>query len=133
MLRRDIYDERHDEFRASVRKFFEEIAPDYPSWEEQGYPPRDFWLRAGELWILGIGVPAEYGGLGGSTFKHSAVVTEEAQRANIALGIRVQTDVCMPYFLEYTNDEQKKRWLPELTSGRAVGALAMSEPASART
>jgi acyl-CoA dehydrogenase len=129
MLRRDIYDQRHDQFRKTVREFFEkDVAPDYPSWEEQGYPPREFWLRAGELGILGIGVPAEYGGLEGSTFKHSAVVTEEAQRANIALGIRVQTDVCMPYFLEYTNDEQKRRWLPELTSGRAVGALAMSEP-----
>jgi acyl-CoA dehydrogenase/long-chain-acyl-CoA dehydrogenase len=129
MLRREIYDERHEEFRATVRKFFtEEVAPDYPGWEEQGYPPREFWLRAGELGILGIGVPAEYGGLEGSTFKHSAVVTEEAQRANIALGIRVQTDVCMPYFLEYTNEEQKQRWVPDLASGRAVGALGMSEP-----
>jgi acyl-CoA dehydrogenase len=128
MLRREIYDERHEAFRQTIRKFFEDVAPDYPDWEEQGYPPREFWLRAGELGILGIGVPSEYGGLEGSTFKHSAVVTEEAQRANIALGIRVQTDVCMPYFLEYTNEEQKQRWLPELTSGRAVGALAMSEP-----
>jgi acyl-CoA dehydrogenase len=129
VLRRAVYDDTHEEFRRLVRKFCEEdVAPEYPAWEEQGYPPRDFWLRAGELGMLGIGVPAEYGGLEGSSFKHSAVVTEEAQRANIALGIRVQTDVCMPYFLEYTNAEQKKRWLPELTSGRAVGALAMSEP-----
>src|SRR5262245_46787654 len=129
MLRREIYDERHEEFRGTVRRFFEEeVAPNYPEWEETGYPPRDFWLRAGELGMLGIGVPTEYGGLEGSSFKHSAVVTEEAQRANIALGIRVQTDICMPYFLEYTNDEQKQRWVPELASGRAVGALAMSEP-----
>jgi acyl-CoA dehydrogenase len=42
-------------------------------------PPRWFWRRAGEIGILGIGVPAEYGGLPDSTLKHSAVVTEEAR------------------------------------------------------
>jgi len=44
-----------------------------------GMPPRWFWRRAGEIGILGIGVPAEYGGLPDSTLKHSAVVTEEAR------------------------------------------------------
>jgi acyl-CoA dehydrogenase len=129
MRRRGVFDERHEEFRAIVRRFFEdEVAPSYPEWERTGYPPPDFWLRAGELGMLGIGVPAAYGGLEGSSFKHSAVITEEAQRANIALGIRVQTDVCMPYFLEYTSDEQKARWVPDLAAGRSVSALAMSEP-----
>ena len=63
-------------------------------------PSRAFWKRAGELGMLGISVPVQYGGLDGSTFKHSAVVTEEAQHAGLTLGgLRVQTDICMPYFL----------------------------------
>jgi alkylation response protein AidB-like acyl-CoA dehydrogenase len=57
------------------------------------------------------------------------VLTEEAQRAGLALGgLRVHTDICMPYFLELANEEQKSRWLPRLVSGEAVSALAMSEP-----
>src|SRR5262245_61774377 len=92
-------------------------------------PPREFWKRAGEIGICGIGVPEEYGGLPGSDFKHSVIVTEEAQRLGLAIGgVRVHTDICMPYFLEYATDEQKGRWLPRLASGEAVVAIAMSEP-----
>jgi alkylation response protein AidB-like acyl-CoA dehydrogenase len=52
--------------------------------------------------ILGIGVPVEYGGLPDSDFRHSVVVTEEAQRLFFALGgLRVHTDICLPYFLHF--------------------------------
>jgi alkylation response protein AidB-like acyl-CoA dehydrogenase len=82
-----IYDQRQAAFRGSVRTFFrDEVLPDYPAWEDTGLPPRWFWTRAGELGILGIGVPAEYGGVQGATFKDSAIVTEEAQRAGLARG-----------------------------------------------
>jgi acyl-CoA dehydrogenase len=129
-VRRTVYDDRHEAFREVVRDFLAgEVAATYADWERTGRPPREFWTRAGELGILGIGVPPEYGGLRVSTFKHSAVVTEEAQRAGMTLGgLRVQTDICMPYLLSYATDEQKRRWLGDLTSGRAVAALAMSEP-----
>ncbi|MEJ8279456.1 acyl-CoA dehydrogenase family protein [Pseudonocardia spirodelae] len=127
-----MFDEDHEKFRRIVREFLtEEVVPAYPGWEGTGRPSREFWLRAGELGILGIGVPEEYGGLPGSDFRHSAVVTEEAQRLFLALGgLRVHTDICMPYFLEYASEEQKARWLPRLVSGRAVVALGMSEPAA---
>jgi alkylation response protein AidB-like acyl-CoA dehydrogenase len=113
-----------------VRRFFiDEVLAEYTTWEQTGTPSRAFWARAGELGILGISVPARYGGLDGSTFLHSAVVTEEAQHAGLTLGgLRVQTDICTPYFVEYATDEQKARWLPGLTSGAAVTALAMTEP-----
>jgi acyl-CoA dehydrogenase len=129
-LRRTVFGPEHDAFRGTVRRFFaEEVVPEYPEWERAGRPPRSFWLRAGELGLLGVGVPEEHGGLAGSTFKHSAVVTEEAQRAGLAIGgVRVHTDICMPYFLEYATPAQQARWLPRLTSGAAVAALALSEP-----
>jgi alkylation response protein AidB-like acyl-CoA dehydrogenase len=120
-MRRTVFDDTHEDFRAIVRAFLaDEVCPDYPNWEAPGMPPRWFWRRAGEIGILGIGVPVEYGGLPGSTLKHSAVVTEEAQRLGLALGgVRVHTDIAMPYFLEYANDEQKARWLPRLVTGEA--------------
>jgi acyl-CoA dehydrogenase len=129
-MRRTIFDDTHDDFRAVVRAFLtQEVCPDYPNWETAGMPPPWFWRRAGEIGILGIGVPAEYGGLPGSTMKHSAVVTEEAQRLGLALGgVRVHTDIAMPYFLDYANEHQKARWLPRLVTGDAVVALGISEP-----
>jgi alkylation response protein AidB-like acyl-CoA dehydrogenase len=129
-MERRVYSQEHERFRQVVRAFFvDEVLPQYPAWEAAGRPPGDFWPRAGEVGILGIGVPSAYGGLPDSTFKHSAVVTEEAQRAGLSLGgIRVQTDICMPYFLEYGTDEQHDRWLPRLASGELVTALAMTEP-----
>jgi len=129
-VRRTVFDAGHEAFRARVREFLAtEVVPEYPSWEAAKRPPRAFWRRAAQVGILGIGVPARYGGLEGSDFRHSAVVTEEAQAAGLALGgVRVHTDICMPYFLEYASEEQQARWLPRLTSGEAVVALAMSEP-----
>jgi acyl-CoA dehydrogenase len=129
-MRRTVFDDSHDRFRHVVRAFLtDEVCPDYPNWEVAGMPPRWFWRRAGEIGILGIGVPVEYGGLAESTLKHSAVVTEEAQRLGLALGgVRVHTDIAMPYFLEYADQEQKARWLPGLVAGEAVVALGISEP-----
>jgi alkylation response protein AidB-like acyl-CoA dehydrogenase len=129
-VRRTVFNERHEAFRLLVREFLaDEVVPRYPGWEKAGRPPREFWRGAACVGILGIGVPEAYGGLPGSTFKHSAVFTEEAQRAGLALGgVRVHTDICMPYFLEYATEEQKRRWLPRLCSGEAVAALALSEP-----
>jgi alkylation response protein AidB-like acyl-CoA dehydrogenase len=129
-MRRTVFNEAHEAFRARVREFIRsEAVPAYPSWEAAGRPSREFWKRAGETGILGIGVPPEYGGLPGSTFTWSAVVTEEIQREFLAIGgLRVQTDICLPYLLAYATDEQKRRWLPRLASGSAIAALALSEP-----
>jgi acyl-CoA dehydrogenase len=129
-MRRTVFDDSHEAFRQTVRAFLaEEVRPDYPNWQASGMPPRWFWQRAGEIGILGIGVPVQYGGMPQSTLKHSAVVTEEAQRLGLALGgVRVHTDIAMPYFLEYANEEQKQRWLPRLVTGEAVVALGISEP-----
>ncbi len=105
------------------------MVPEYSDWERAKRPPRRFWQRAAKFGLLGIGVPAEFGGLEGSNFRHSAIVTEEAQAAGLALGgLRIHTDICMPYFLEYANRRQQARWLPRLTGGDAVVALAISEP-----
>lgn len=129
-MRRIVFGATHEAFRSVVRDFVRsEVVPAYRAWEAVGRPDQRFWRRAGELGILGIGVSEVYGGLPGSSFTHSVVVTEELQREFLAVGgLRVQTDICMPYFLAYATEEQKRRWLPRLTDGSAVAALALSEP-----
>lgn len=129
-MRRTLFDDRHEQFRADVRRFFEvDVVPGYSNWKVEGRPPREFWKGAAQVGILGIGVPAQWGGLPGSTFRHSAVVSEEAQRAGLALGgLRVHTDICMPYLLSFGNADQIGTWAPRLTAGETVVALALSEP-----
>ncbi|KAF0956996.1 acyl-CoA dehydrogenase family protein [Rhodococcus sp. T7] len=127
---RAIYTREHHDFRDRVRRFLtEEVLVEYPDWIDRGQPSRRFWERAGEIGLLGIGIPEEYGGLPNSDFRHSAVVTEEIQRLGLAIGgLRVQTDICVPYLLHHGSEAQRRHWLPRLASGQVVVALALSEP-----
>jgi acyl-CoA dehydrogenase len=115
--------------RETVRTFLEqESVPNQEKWAKQGFIDRDFWLKAGELGLLGVNIPEEYGG-GGGTFAEEVVVTEEAARiADDAWLYSVHTTIVMPYFLHFGTEEQKQKWLPPLCSGEAVGAIAMTEP-----
>ncbi|OMC33151.1 acyl-CoA dehydrogenase [Mycolicibacterium fortuitum] len=127
---RDLFSARHHEFRGRVREFLrEEVVPDYPNWLTNGAPSRQFWRRAGEVGILGIGIPEELGGLANSDFRDSMIVTEEIQRLGMAIGgLRVQTDICIPYLLHHGSPAQQREWLPKMASGEVVIALGMSEP-----
>ncbi|MFC5745302.1 acyl-CoA dehydrogenase family protein [Actinomadura rugatobispora] len=128
-MKRDLYDDEHEAFRSTVRRFYADLTLEQDEWRSAGVPPRSFWLDAGKLGLLGIQIPEEYGGGGIDSFLFNAILTEEAQRAGLALGgLRVHTDICMPYYLHLATDDQKARWLPRLASGEAVAALAMTEP-----
>jgi alkylation response protein AidB-like acyl-CoA dehydrogenase len=131
-MRRAIFDEQHDLFRDSVRQFVErEMVPHHAEWEKAGIVPRELFLKAGEHGFLGMAVPEEYGGGGVADFRFNAVMAEEFARAGVSssgLGIQLHNDICLPYFLEGTTDEQKRRWLPGLCSGESIAAIAMTEP-----
>jgi alkylation response protein AidB-like acyl-CoA dehydrogenase len=129
-VKRTLFDAEHDEFRAMVRQFFtNEVAPRYEEWEAQGAPPKEFYRKAGELGIVGLQVPEEFGGGGQSSFLFNAVVTEEAFRACLGLGsLRVHMDIVLPYLLHYADEQQSKRWLPGAASGELMTAIAMTEP-----
>jgi acyl-CoA dehydrogenase len=122
-------DELLADFRGLVRNFMaSEVAPEFPKWEAQGFTPREFWSRAGELGILGIQVPAEFGGGGQQSFRFNIATLEESLRAGVFPGaLRLHTDICMPYFLHYANDEQRQRWLPGLASGELIAAIGLTE------
>jgi acyl-CoA dehydrogenase len=130
MLPRSIFDATHDDFRRQVRAFLhDEVVPEYDDWRTEGRPSARFWKGVGALGVLGIGVPEEHGGLPGSDFRHSVVVTEEIQRLGLAIGgLRVHTDICVPYLLHHASEEQRRRWLPPMCSGDTVVALGLSEP-----
>ncbi|BBY80239.1 acyl-CoA dehydrogenase family protein [Mycolicibacterium pulveris] len=127
---RPIFTDDQHRFRLAVREFLvREVRPEYADWVNDGRPSRRFWKGAAELGILGIGVPQQYGGLPGSDFRHSVVVTEEIQALGMAIGgLRVHTDIGVPYLLHHGSAEQQQTWLPKLTSGDAVVALGLSEP-----
>ena len=130
MPSRSIYTEDQEAFRRRVRDYLtQEVVPQYPSWAVDGMPSTDFWRGMGTLGVLGIGVPPQHGGFEGSDFRHSAVVTEEIQRLGLAIGgLRVHTDICVPYLVNHGSPEQRERWLPRMCSGDIVIALALSEP-----
>ena len=79
---RTVFREDHEQFREQVRRFVErEIEPHLHTWEKAGIVPKDVWRAAGEMGLLCVTVPEEYGGAGGD-FGHSAVLIEELARVN---------------------------------------------------
>ncbi|MDV7243652.1 MULTISPECIES: acyl-CoA dehydrogenase family protein [Rhodococcus] len=128
--RRALFDDEHEAFRDSFRAFLESrVVPQYAQWERDGIVPRKVFREAGDLGFLGMEIPEEYGGGGVSDFRFNAVIAEEiARTGTVSVGINLHNDICVPYFLAYADDEQRRRWLPGLASGELIAAIAMTEP-----
>jgi alkylation response protein AidB-like acyl-CoA dehydrogenase len=78
-----------------------------------------------------MAVPEAFGGAGEPDFRLNQIVGEEASYAGLTgpgLSITLHNDVCLPYFLEYCDEEQKRRWLPGIVDGTRITAIAMTEP-----
>lgn len=122
-------DDELDQLRDMVRTFLaKESEPHHERWSHQGSVDRDFWNRAGELGLLCISCPEEYGG-GGGNFAHEAVIIEEQARiADDCWAFSVHSTIVAHYLTAYASEEQKRRWLPKLASGEYVAAVAMTEP-----
>jgi alkylation response protein AidB-like acyl-CoA dehydrogenase len=129
-MQRDIFEADHNAFRDTVRSFCEkEIAPNHAEWEKASIVPREVWLKAGELGLLGFMMPEEFGGGGIDDFRFNAVLQEEIARVGgSGVGFALHTDLVSGYLLSYANDEQKARWFPKFCTGEMITALAMTEP-----
>jgi alkylation response protein AidB-like acyl-CoA dehydrogenase len=131
-VRRTLFDDEHELFRDSVRRFVAaELAPRNEAWERAGIVDRDMFRSAGKHGFLGMAVPTEYGGGGVDDFRYNLVIGEEVQRAGInaaGLGWTLHNDICLPYFLSLCTEEQKAQWLPGICSGDLITAIAMTEP-----
>jgi alkylation response protein AidB-like acyl-CoA dehydrogenase len=131
-VQRDIFDEEHEMFRAAFRQFLDrEVVPHVDEWDKAGITDKGMFRTAGAAGFLGFNAPEEHGGGGVSDFRYNLVTAEEIQYAGVnaaATGIGLHNDVCLPYFLHATTEEQKARWLPGICSGELVTAIAMTEP-----
>ena len=122
-------DEDLADFRDLARTFAEkEIKPNIERYIDQKQVDRELWNKAGDLGLLCTSVPEEYGG-GGGTFAHEAVLIEEqAYAGDSSWGASLHSGIVAHYLLDHGTEEQKQEWLPQLASGAAVGAIAMTEP-----
>ncbi|MBX3595048.1 acyl-CoA dehydrogenase family protein [Sphingomonas sp.] len=126
---RALFSEEHEMFRQTVRKFVEdELVPHHGAWEGAGVVPREAWRRAGEIGLLCPNVPTEYGGMG-VDWLFNVVAIEELARAGITgPGFMVHSEMVAPYILGFASEDTKRRWLPRMVTGEAIGALAITEP-----
>ncbi|KAK5891481.1 hypothetical protein CgunFtcFv8_018729 [Champsocephalus gunnari] len=126
---RRIFNEDHDIFRQSVRRFFQEdVIPYHSEWEKAGQVSREVWEKAGEQGMLGVMIPEEHGGIGADLFS-AAVTWEEQMYSNCSgPGFLLHSDIVMPYISNYGSKEHIERFIPEMTAGRCISAIAMTEP-----
>jgi long-chain-acyl-CoA dehydrogenase len=130
-MRRTIYDDDHEAFRASVREFLDrEVRPHLDEHVSEKQMPREFWLAAGKQGLLGLEVPEQYGGSEAGDYRFNAVLTEELAKVNMALPscLGIHADIVAPYLVHLTTEEQKQRWLPGFCSGEILTAIGMTEP-----
>src|SRR5918995_843881 len=125
-----IFNDEHDQLRESIRAFaIKELAPHAEAWEETTFPDSVF-PRMGELGLLGLSFPEEYGGQGGDYYCN-LVLAEEMVRADcggLAMGVAVHTDMATPPILAFGTEEQKQAYLVPSIRGEKISCLGITEP-----
>jgi butyryl-CoA dehydrogenase len=122
----------HEEFRAMVRDFAEkEIGPHVAEWDKSHHFPVDVVHRMGDLGLMGLTAPEEYGGAGADgDFTSLCIAIEELGRVDQSMGITLEAAVGLGInpILTYGNDAQKEQWLPDLVAGRTLAGFGLTEP-----
>lgn len=130
-MSRKWFTQDHSIFQKSVRRFVEnEIVPNIDQWEEEGIIPRELWRKLGEQGFLCPCLPEEYGG-SGVDFSYSVIIQEELARSTctgVTTGVRVHSDIVVPYVEGSGTPEQKAEILPGCTTGDVIMAIGMTEP-----
>ncbi len=130
-MRRTIFDDDHDAFRATCRTFVDRsLRPQQEKHIANHEFGRDMWLDLGAHDLLGLNVPAEYGGSGVDDPRFSMVLAEELSKLALAYAscVGIHADCVAPYLVDLGTEEQKQRWLPRFCTGELVTGIAMTEP-----
>ena len=116
--------------RDQIRRFIEtEIVPNGDAWEEVGKVPREVFAKMGTLGILGMRYPEKYGGAD-LDMMASVVLAEELGRCTFggfSADVLVHTDMASPHLANVGTSEQLERWMPAITSGEKICAVAVTE------
>jgi alkylation response protein AidB-like acyl-CoA dehydrogenase len=118
------------EIQSLAREFAQaEIEPHASEWDRAHAFPRELLTRLGELGLMGVCVPEEYGGAGADFFSY-ILVLEELSRADAGVGVTVavHTSACSLPILQFGTDEQRARFVPPLARGEGIGCFALTEP-----
>ena len=129
-MRRTIFHEDHDAFRESCRTFVDRtLRPHQEKHIANHEFGREVWLELGRQGLLGLNVPAEYGGAGVDDVRFSLILAEELSRLAFAYSscVGIHTNCIAPYLVDLGTEEQKQRWLPKFCTGELITALAMTE------
>lgn len=126
------YEQEHDDYREVVRQFVaSSVTSHVEGWEESGRIDRAVWPAAAEQGLTGLEIGPEHGGIGVRDWRYRMVVAEELAAAGataLNAAFAVHDDFVLPYLLDLADADQQQRWLPSLAAGRAVAALAITEP-----
>lgn len=125
-------DENQQIIKDSIRDFAEnKIRPVVMEYDESQEFPIEIMKELGELGFLGILVPEKYQGAGMGVVEYALVVEEIARiDPSIALSVAAHNGLCTNHILQYANEELKQKYLPDLATGKKIGAWGLTEPAS---
>jgi alkylation response protein AidB-like acyl-CoA dehydrogenase len=105
-----------------------EIKPDFMEWDENQIFPVDVFKKLGELGLMGVLVPQEYGGSGMKYVDYVMVISEIAKTCgSVGLSLAAHNSLCTGHILQFGNEEQKKKWLPKLATAEWIGAWGLTE------
>ena len=129
-MKRLIFDEDHEMFRDSVRRFMQsEIAPHVDQWREDGACDPSAFVKAGEMGLLCMWADEKYGGAGIEDFRFEQIIIEETIRhGDIGLFLTLHSRLVGPYIGRLGSEELKTRLLPKCISGETILGIAMTEP-----